>query len=77
MCLTNSDSLAIHLIANARDRLQITSYNVQLTLEHSNSRFESIRFYSLWESIRIDSFSKKSAFRFTNCQAVFSSLFIV
>jgi len=40
-------------------------------LEHSNSRFESIRFDSLCESIRIDSFSKKSAFRFTSCHAVF------
>jgi len=28
-------------------------------LEHSNSRFESNRFDSLCESIRIDSFSKK------------------
>ena len=40
-------------------------------LEHSNSRFESILFDSLCESIRIDSFSKKSAFRFTSCHAVF------
>ena len=29
-------------------------------LEHSNSRFESIRFDSLCESILIDSFSKKN-----------------
>ena len=29
------------------------------SLEHSNSRFESIRFDSLCESIRIDSFCKK------------------
>jgi len=36
-------------------------------VEHSNSRFESIR---------IDSFSKKSAFRFTSCHALFC-LFIV
>jgi len=41
-------------------------------LEHSNARFESIRFDSLCESIRIDSFcKKKSAFRFTSCHAVF------
>jgi len=46
-------------------------------LQHSNSRFESNRFDSLCESIRIDSFSKKSAFRFTSCHAVFSCLFIV
>ena len=44
-----------------------------LLVEHSNSRFESIRFDSLSESIRIDSFSeKKSAFRFTSCHAVFA-----
>ena len=30
------------------------------SLEHSNSRFESIRFDSLCESIRIDSFCKKN-----------------
>ena len=29
-------------------------------VEHSNSRFESIRFYSLCESIPFDSFSKKN-----------------
>jgi len=43
-----------------------------LALEHSNSRFESSRFDSLCESIRIDSFCKKSAFRFTSCYAVFA-----
>ena len=37
-------------------------------VEHSNSRFESIRFDSLCESIL---FVKKSAFRFTSCHAVF------
>ena len=37
-------------------------------LEHSNSRFESIRYV-----MRIDSFcKKKSAFRFTSCHAVFA-----
>jgi len=37
-------------------------------IEHSNSRFESIRFV-----MRIDSFcKKKSAFRFTSCHAVFA-----
>ena len=41
-------------------------------LEHSNSRFESIRFDSLCESISIDSFCKKSAFRFTSCHAVYA-----
>ena len=35
---------------------------VNSLLEHSNSRFDSIRFYS---------FCKKSAFRFTSCHAVF------
>jgi len=46
-------------------------------LEHSNSRFESIRFDWLCKSIWIDSFTKKSAFRFISCHAVFSCLFIV
>jgi len=41
-------------------------------VEHSNSRFESIGFDSLCESIRIDSFCKKSAFRITSCHAVFA-----
>jgi len=44
-------------------------------VEHSNSRFESIRFDSLSESIRIDSFSEKNRhfeFRFTSCHAVFA-----
>ena len=35
--------------------------------EHSNSRFDSIRFV-----MRIDSFCKKSAFRFSSCHAVFA-----
>ena len=35
------------------------SCEVELFIEHSNSRFESIRFDSLCESIRIDSFCKK------------------
>jgi len=39
---------------------------VVYTVEHSNSRFEYIRFYSLCESIRIYSFCKKSAFRFSS-----------
>jgi len=42
----------------------------QPAVEHSNWRFESIRFDSICESIRINSFSKKSAFRFTSCHAV-------
>ena len=37
-------------------------------VEHSNSRFESILFDSLCESIR---FVKKSAFRFISCHAAF------
>ena len=44
----------------------------QPAVEHSNSRFESIRFDSIryanrFESIRL---VKKSAFRFTSCHAV-------
>jgi len=43
-------------------------------VEHSNSRFESIRYANRLELIRL---VKKSAFRFTSCHAVFSCLFIV
>ena len=49
----------------------------QRVVEHSNSRFESIRFDSLCESIRIDSFCKKSAFRFTSCHAVFLFIYCI
>jgi len=44
-----------------------TNLDVVCLLEHSNSRFESIPFV-----MRIDSFCKKSAFRFTSCHAVFA-----
>ena len=37
-------------------------------VEHSNSRFESIRYANRFESI---CFVEKSAFRFTSCHAVF------
>ena len=40
--------------------LNTTNHKDAAEVEHSNSRFESIRFYSLCESIRIDSFSKKN-----------------
>jgi len=47
-------------------------------LEHSNSRFELIRFDSLCESIRIYSFcKKKSAFRFTSCHVVFLLIYCI
>jgi len=39
---------------------------VTRAVEHSNSRFKSNRFV-----MRIDSFCKKTAFRFTSCHAVF------
>jgi len=38
-------------------------------LEHSNSRFDSIRYVNRFESIR---FVKKSTFRFTSCYAVYA-----
>ena len=45
--------------------------------EHSNSRFESIRFYSLCESIGIDSFCKKNRPFDSLVVMQFSCLFIV
>ena len=55
-----------------RASVQAAADSTASPLEHFNlTRFESILFDSLCESIRIDSFSKKSAFRFTSCSAVF------
>ena len=62
--------LRVRFAQKVRDR-PLRRFFLQLVVEHSSSRFESIRFYSLCKSIRIDSFSKKSAFRFTGCHAVF------
>jgi len=56
-----------NLCHNGRTRAASLMDNGDYAVEHSNSRFESIRFYSLCESIRIDSFCKKSAFWFTSC----------
>ena len=50
------------------------THHVTYLVEHSNSRFDSIRYVNRFESIRL---VKKSAFRFTSCHAVFSCLFIV
>ena len=43
-----------------RRRAEMLGGRGHLPVEHSNSRFESIRFDSLCESIRIDSFCKKN-----------------
>jgi len=49
-------SIPCHTLAGAANKLRTPRY----VLEHSNSRFESIRFNSLCESILIDSFCKKN-----------------
>ena len=51
-----------------RRRAEMLGGRGHLPVEHSNSRFESIRYANRFESIR---FVKKSAFRFTSCHAAF------
>ena len=50
-----SDGIACRILIQNELLEQVDTF----PLEHSNSRFESILFDSLCESIRIDSFSKK------------------
>jgi len=55
-------NVATYVLSSKNQSQRMHSSPVQwiYQLEHSNSRFESIRFDPLCESIRIDSFSKKN-----------------
>jgi len=55
-------------------RRHLKTFLFNCLVEHSNSRFDSIRYANRFESIRL---VKKSAFRFISCHAVFSCIFIV
>ena len=66
--------LGLRYVSSTTAVVDVPPCGVMCAIEHSNSRFESIRFDSLCESIR---FVKKSAFRFTSCHAVFLYIYCI